>query len=117
MSENYETTIWEEEPGSVTYSLMLGDDYDCDTCGVTYNEAELEIDDESLTFSYRVGCYGGESARISEKDFDSTLEKMFGVLNNFPNWNKEFENKVKEEVNNWYTMSAIKEIRDWKIGK
>lgn len=117
MPEPYEITTWEEEPGSITYSLMLGDDYDCETCGSTYNEAELEIDDENLTFSYRIGCYGVESIQISEKDFDATLIKMLEVLNNFSNWNKKFENKVKEEVDNWYTISAIREIQDWKIGK
>lgn len=117
-TNDYETLPWEEdgEPG-FTYSLMLGDDHECETCGFTYNEAELDVHEEGLTFSYRVGCYGGESVTIAEENFDATLDKMLGMLNCFPNWNKEFENKVKEEVDNWYTMNMMKEIRDWKMGK
>jgi hypothetical protein len=114
---SYETYLWEEAGGTTIYSLTLGDDYDCETCGITYNEAELEVNADNLVFSYRVGCYSGDTINILHQDFDLALEKAIETLKNFSNWNKEFENKVKEEVNNWYTMSAIKEIRDWKMGK
>ena len=43
--------------------IMLGDDDDCETCGYSFNRAELRIDDEEVEWllMFATGCYGGES--------------------------------------------------------
>lgn len=114
MSE-YETKHWED--GSVSYSLLLGEDYYCETCGDTLNEATLEVDTDTLTFDYNYGCYDGGSISILDEAFDRKLSDALLELQKFKNWNKGFENKVLEEVAKWYTMDLIEEIRDWKVGK
>lgn len=41
----------------------LGDDYDCETCGMSYNSLEYKYDTDTgeHRVDTRVGCYGGES--------------------------------------------------------
>lgn len=80
------------------FSWALGDDYDCETCGFTYNEADLDLDwDESgvWMFSYRAGCYGGESVMGSDPQAAQRLEAILIDLRAFSEWTKEHEHKVR----------------------
>jgi len=51
-------------------SWTLGSDWDCDTCGYTYNTLRLEEFDEDLwVLTMHVGCYGGESTSTDNPGF------------------------------------------------
>lgn len=58
--------------GDDNYSWMLGDDYDCDTCGYTWNEVRFENwdEDENIWQLWMsVGCYGGEAVFSNDEKF------------------------------------------------
>lgn len=91
----WEPSEEEQEDRSVSWSL--GDDYDCDTCGFTWNEAEFDPDwhdPNQWEFSYRVGCYGGDSISFNTEGREEKLKEMFLHLREYPGWNLEAESKV-----------------------
>ena len=59
------------------HTWMLGDDYDCDTCGYTYNSLRLEeFDDDLWCLTMSVGCYGGESTMSNDENFAVEANKI-----------------------------------------
>lgn len=57
-------------------SWVLGDDYDCETCGRTFNEVGCELwDEENNVWQVflRVGCYGGFSVLSDASDWDEKI--------------------------------------------
>ncbi len=66
--ENYRPLSW-----------SLGDDYDCDTCGMSWNELGLELWDEEAQIwqlYISVGCYGGQGVLSNEEDWDARSEEI-----------------------------------------
>jgi hypothetical protein len=83
-------------------SWSLGSDYDCDTCGYTYNTLRLEEFDEDLwILSMHVGCYGGDSTSTDNPGFKE--EAAFIIANCLTY--EDFSEVEAEEVRN-----ALKEI-------
>ena len=82
--------------------FVLGDDYECDTCGFTYNRAVLyfgiDEDPTSWRFQVAVGCYGGYGVSYDEEDWEALLEEEFVFCRKFPNWFPENEKKVLKEI-------------------
>lgn len=67
----------------------LGNDSDCDTCGFSWNEAEFDPDwhgPNEWMFSYRVGCYGGDSVSCFDENREEKLDEMFKYLKGYPGW-------------------------------
>jgi len=82
-------------------SWSLGDDSDCETCGITYNEARFDPDfhdDNKWEFSCRVGCYGGQSVSYSTENREHELNEIFEYLSDFPEWYKEDETTVRNMI-------------------
>lgn len=83
-------------------SWSLGDDYDCETCGYTWNTLRLtEMDDNLWTLDMSVGCYGGEYTSTDSPDFEKEAEAIIADCRSYEN----FSEVEAEEVRN-----AIKEI-------
>jgi len=79
----------------------LGNDTDCDTCGITWNQAEFDPDFQGLnkwSFSYNTGCYHGDSLHYDDENTDQRLAEMFEYLKTFPGWNKDAEKYVRNMI-------------------
>ena len=79
----------------------LGNDTDCETCGISFNEARFDPDfngDNHWCFDYNVGCHNGESLYWSDEDREEKLTNMFAYLNTFPGWNKDAEEYVRNMI-------------------
>ena len=85
MSEDYE------------FSWALGDDYDCETCGYTWNTLRLEwFDDNLWCFSMSVGCYGGESVMSDDENFVALADNIITDCLRYENFSeKDAENARK----------------------
>lgn len=48
---------------TLSETILLGDDTDCETCGMSYNRIDYEYDltDKTHAVYVTLGCYGGES--------------------------------------------------------
>jgi hypothetical protein len=81
------------------HSWSLGEDFDCETCGFTYNEVSLELWDEEAgiwALNMRVGCYGGES-----------------VMSNHPEWEKKSADIVEQAtLYSGFSEDNAKELRE-----
>ncbi len=83
-------------------SWLLGDDYDCETCGSTWNELRLEdYDDKLWVLNMHVGCYGGVSTNSDNVMFAQEAEEIIQECLAY----EDFSKVHAEEVRN-----AIKEI-------
>lgn len=95
-------TTWETYP--------LGDDTDCETCGGSYNEVSLVIDEDTQrpgkklwSVSIRVGCFGGDSVHgydtenISEKQLFE-LEELFVWARKYPLWEASYESEIRQQL-------------------
>lgn len=87
------------------YNISLGDDYDCETCGYTWNELRFEEwdpDDKTYILQMSVGCYGGASAISSEEDFTKQVDDIIESAHRYPGFNDELEaelrNLIKEKI-------------------
>lgn len=86
------------------FSWSLGDDYDCETCGYTWNEAELDLDWDGegqgvWMFGYRTGCYGGNSVTSTQEDAAEKLEVLLKEVSQYPEWSADIEKKVRTLLN------------------
>lgn len=84
-----------------TKSWTLGNDYDCDTCGISWNEAEFDPhfhDENQWEFYYRVGCYGGDSVSWNSDNREEKLEEMFKELRAYPGWPRRGDVLVREMI-------------------
>lgn len=82
-------------------SWDLGNDYDCDTCGISWNEAEFDphfSDWNEWMFSYRVGCTGGDSVMWNAENREEKLNEMFKELRTYPGWPRREEAVVREMI-------------------
>jgi hypothetical protein len=84
-----------------SFSLSLGDDQDCETCGYSNNEAALTISESGFDFSYQAGCTGGMSISDVEENQLQKIEDLFEHLRTYPDWNSYFEDKVRSEITSW----------------
>lgn len=85
-------------------SWMLGSDYDCETCGYTYNTLRLEDFDDGLwVLTMHVGCYGGESTSSDKVMFEKEAEEIISECLTYEDFSEvqaeEFRNAIKEIVN------------------
>lgn len=79
----------------------VGDDFDCETCGFSWNRAEFAPNSEGTNkwrFSYNLGCYNGNSISYENEDIEAGLTLMFEVLQNYPNWGYACEQNIREEI-------------------
>lgn len=82
-------------------SWTLGNDTDCETCGMSWNEAEFDPHfngENKWSFHYRVGCFDGASLFSSDEDREEKLEEMFADLNTFPGWPEDGEKVVRKMI-------------------
>lgn len=82
------------------HSVSLGDDYDCDTCGYTWNTARFDPDwdgDGSGTwmFTLSVGCYDGESVSSTTPDALSKLDELLTQCRAYPRWTEADEQLIR----------------------
>ncbi len=92
------TNDWDEYRGQ---SWSLGDDTDCDTCGLSWNEAEFDpdfSDTNEWSFHYRVGCYGGDGVDYYSENREEKLKEMFADLRTYPGWPRRQENIIREMI-------------------
>ena len=87
------------------YSWYLGDDYDCDTCGMSWNMVRFELwdEDENVWQLYMsVGCYGGESTMSYDEDFAKRAEEIIADCLTYPGFDQECADglrmRIKEKV-------------------
>ena len=79
----------------------LGNDTNCETCGISFNEARFDPDFNGInrwSFDYNVGCYNGASLFWSDEGREDRLNAMFEYLNTFPGWNKDAEDYVRNMI-------------------
>lgn len=84
-----------------TKSWTLGNDTDCETCGMSWNEAEFDphfSGENQWSFHYRVGCYSGASLFWYDEDREEKLKEMFTDLRTFPGWPRRGEVIVREMI-------------------
>lgn len=89
------------DDGYDTKSWTLGNDYSCDTCGMSWNEAEFDPhfhDKNQWEFYYRVGCYGGDSVSWNSDNREERLGKMFNDLKRYPKWSRKKDAVVREMI-------------------
>jgi len=71
----------EEEPTT----WLLGDDYFCETCGLTWNELEFDPEgDDGWTAAVRVGCYGGR--QVGQDSTEGDKSTFYLLLQTFEHW-------------------------------
>ena len=90
-----------EDGGYRGVSWMLGNDIDCDTCGISYNEVEFDPDFQGLnkwSFNYHVGCYSGDSLHYNDENREQRLAEMFEYLRAFPGWPHEQEANIRNMI-------------------
>ena len=70
----------------------LGDDYFCETCGLTWNELEFDPGGgNGWIAGVRVGCYGG--LQISQDSTEGDKSNFYLLLQTFEHWT---HTKMKE---------------------
>lgn len=83
------------------FEVDLGDDYDCDTCGFTYNHAFFYRDwnDEGdWYFGYRAGCYGGDSVLSGEENALGRVDEILKDIRQYPNWTTHHETVLRKFI-------------------
>lgn len=87
-------------------SWSLGSDYDCETCGYTYNTLRLEdYDDDLWVLTMHVGCYGGASTSNDKVMFEKEAEEIISECLTYEDFSEVEANEVR---------NAIKEILNAK---
>lgn len=79
----------------------LGDDYDCETCGYTWNMLRFEqYDDETnlWVLSMSVGCYDGDSVGTDDENFASRVEEIIDWALRYEGFGDEDAKGVREVV-------------------
>jgi hypothetical protein len=78
----------------------IGKDYDCESCGLTWNNALFSYtpEDKVWRFSYTEGCYGGAEVASTDFDCETRLEELFIILKEFPEWSKDYELEVRKAI-------------------
>ena len=96
-----EQDLDEQDPTETIFEVLLGDDYDCETCGMTWNEAFLYRnwnDDGDWYFGYRAGCYGGNSVLSGEENALDKVDEIVKELREFPNWTIHQESVLRKFI-------------------
>lgn len=93
----------DNELTNIDRSLLweLGEDFDCETCGSSWNHAEFDPDFHGISkwrFSYSVGCYYGEDISYESNDVETRLLEMFEVLQNYTSWESTREQTIRAEI-------------------
>jgi len=81
----------------------LGDDYDCEDCGGTYNRLvfhDLENGEYNLYTS--IGCYGGKAYIIDEVD------QLIEYISSYEYYDETMEHQVRSAIEK-YKISLTKE--------
>lgn len=88
----------------------LGDDYDCETCGTTWNRIELDLDEDIKSWSVVVhtGCYGVESVSSRDDNAIEKLEALYKHLYLYPG----FDSTVGEEITERIHVARARWARD-----
>lgn len=77
------------DSGEYYRSWSLGDDYDCETCGYTWNTLRFEeLDDDLWCLSMLVGCYGGDYTMSNDADFLVKVEEIIMSALKFPDFDE-----------------------------
>ena len=86
------------------HTWMLGDDWDCDTCGYTWNTLRLEEWDDDLWYvTMSVGCYGGESVMSTDENFAVLAEAIIVDCLSYENFSEsdaDYLRKLIKELSN-----------------
>lgn len=92
-----------DDSAATQFSWGLGDDYDCETCGGTWNEAELDLNwdgEGGWMFSYRTGCYGGDSVVSTGPGAAEKLEGLLKDVSGYPEWSPDIEKQIRSLLHN-----------------
>lgn len=96
-----------EDEQDEEYSWSLGDDYDCETCGFTYNTLRLQdFGDGVWVLSMSVGCYGGESAQSNGAAFDEVCESIITDCLRYEDFSKKNAKEVRAHLARIKTLPA-----------
>lgn len=89
----------EEEEDSFTW--FLGDDTDCELCGITYNEVGLELWDEEENiwqFYIRVGCYEGDSVMSTDPEWEKKSANIVEQALMYPNFSEDMARELRDKL-------------------
>lgn len=91
---------YDDEYPEQIFSVLLGDDIDCETCGWSFNEAKFFqwSKDGEWMFQYSVGCYGGDSVTSHEENAMEKLEEIIKHLRTFSGWTIDEERRLRKFV-------------------
>lgn len=101
-------------------SWMLGNDTDCDTCGMSWNEAQFDphfSGQNRWSFHYRVGCYSGDSVFWDMDGREEKLEEMFADLRTYPGWPRREEAIVREMIEECDILRVSDGMADTDLAK
>ena len=86
------------------HTWMLGDDYDCETCGFTWNSLRFEEwEDDLWILQMSVGCYGGESVFSNDENFAVLAEAIIVDCLSYENFSEsdaDYLRKLIKELSN-----------------
>ena len=81
------------------HTWMLGDDYDCETCGYTWNTLRLEEwEDDLWILQMSVGCYGGEHSMSNDENFVVEANKIIDECQSYENFSESDANYVRKLI-------------------
>jgi len=87
-------------------NIALGDDYDCETCGYTYNSIRWEeFDDNLFMLNMRVGCYGGVYAMSNDIDFYTQADSIIADCRRYEGFGIDEERLLRNTITK--TMKVI----------
>jgi hypothetical protein len=80
------------------FAWPLGGDYDCETCGPSYNSVELGRVDSVWLLSYYVGCTGDDSVYSDEPDWVEKVEEIIAAIVSYPDFSEQDEKDLREKI-------------------
>lgn len=86
------------------YEWFLGDDIDCDLCGLSFNTLRLEIDNQFKDWRIytRVGCYDGEEVKFGDsKTPDDFLDRYLDFAGMSIDIKIDIINKINKKEIEW----------------
>lgn len=96
--------------GEEYFQWDLGDNYDCETCGVTWNRVELDLDEDRKGWSISIytGCYNSETIDSRDSGLDEKLKALYKRLYMFSG----FDHKTAAEITEAVQTARARWARD-----
>jgi hypothetical protein len=86
---------------SLSRYWSLGDDDDCETCGMSYNEIDFsDYEDGEYKISTRLYCYGGQ-----EYTFEN-IDQLFLDIADFEEYNEDMKQEILAHIDEFKVRYA-----------